>query len=368
MSEGQKPYSLLGVNLVYLTMGIVFIILGSLLQHWNFTIGILATEYGMLVLPAWLFMFLKRQSIRQAFRFKKPKLKELGLVLLAGICFIPGIAFLNSIINVWLIYGLKVTPPQIPTGQGAIAPLVTFLIAAVTPGLCEEFFFRGMILSEYEKRMTAYQAAVVTALMFGLFHYNIMNFWGPAALGLIFAWTIQVTDCFWNAMMGHMVNNSLAVIMIYATSGVSQEASKKAIEDLGNSWPLVAIIMLVFLAFIGTISGLLGLYILKMIRKDHLKVGDQLKIKNRFFDVMQTDGSRIWVSEFFQTTSENESMEWIETTDKKLFSNRDAQLINAHWQYRWDGSLFKWKEWWPVWLSVLIYIAFNGLSLYLMIA
>lgn len=357
--EEGKPYSLLSVNLLYLFMGIVFIFLGSLLQHWNFTAGILATEYGMLVLPATLFMLAKRRSIIRAFRFKMPNLTELALVLIAGICFVPSVAFLNSLVNVWLVYGFRVTLPQIPIGSSRLAPLITFLIAAATPGFCEEYFFRGMILSEYERRMTAFQAAVTTAVMFGLFHYNMMNFFGPMALGLIFAWILQVTNNFWNAMMGHMINNSLAVIMLYATSKISPEANMKAVEALGSNWPIVAALTLLGLAMISVPSAFTGMTILKHIRKRHPKQGDIIDIQGRRFTVETVKEGGLTISDSEGTA--------IETTWQKVFENKGAKYAHGHWTFNATPGVFRMKEWWPIGISVVMYFVVNALNLSMLI-
>lgn len=363
--ETTKPkLSLLPMHLLFLAMAITFIILGSILQGWNFKIGILATEFGMLVLPASIFMLVKRQSIREQFKFKAPKPMDLLKVVIAGLCFVPVVGLLNSVINLWFVYGLKITPPQIPLEEGVLAPLITFLIAAATPGFCEEFFFRGMLLTEYEKRMSAFQAALVTAILFGVFHYNIMNFFGPIALGLMFAWLMQVTGSIWTAMLGHMVNNTFAVVMLYATANLDQSQNMETFAAFGQYWPLMIMVTLIVLSVVAFPLALVSFTMLKSIRNHHLKPDDVIHIGERIFMVHTVQGEAI---QLFEETEGILSEEVIETTYKRLYNNVGVRLKTKHWNLRSEAFSFKLKEWWPILIALLMYIGVNILNIMAML-
>lgn len=363
--ETTKPkLSLLPMHLLFLAMAITFIILGSILQGWNFKIGILATEFGMLVLPASIFMLVKRQSIREQFKFKAPKPMDLLKVVIAGLCFVPVVGLLNSVINLWFVYGLKITPPQIPLEEGVLAPLITFLIAAATPGFCEEFFFRGMLLTEYEKRMSAFQAALVTAILFGVFHYNIMNLFGPIALGLMFAWLMQVTGSIWTAMLGHMVNNTFAVVMLYATANVNQSQNMETFAAFGQYWPLMIMVTLIVLSVVAFPLAFVSFTMLKSIRNHHLKPDDVILIGERIFKVYTVQGEAI---QLFEEIEGILSEEVIETTYKRLYKNVGVRLKTKHWNLRSEALSFKLKEWWPILIALLMYIGVNILNIMAML-
>lgn len=367
--------SLLPMHLLFLAMAIAFIFLGSLLQHWNFKVGILATEFGMLVLPAAVFMKIKGLSIKEQFKFNQPRPMDLLKVIVAGLCFVPLVGLANSLINLWLVYGFGITPPQIPLEEGAVGPLITFLIAALTPGFCEEFFFRGMLLTEYEKRMGSFQAAFITALLFGLFHYNIMNLLGPIVLGLIFAWVMQVTGSIFTAMLGHMVNNSVAVVMLYATAGYDQSKNMEAMMAFGNNWLLIVLMTMVMLIIIALPLGLGGIALLKSIRRHHLKPQDELSIGARNFQVHSVQGQEIKLIEISdqvhpQPMDDEGALKEatiIETTYERLLKNRGVRVTNSHWELSSFNGPFKFKVWWPVYLSVVIYVVLNIITIKTMI-
>lgn len=379
--KGHWKQGLLPVHLLFLAMAVLFLVVGSILQHWNFNIGILATEFGMLVLPASLYMIIRKNQIRTQFRFNKPKFSDLWKMVLAGIFFVPFVGLLNSLINIWLLYGLKLEAPQIPTETGILGPLITFLIAAATPGFCEEFFFRGLLLTEYEKKMGYFQAALISALLFGMFHYNLMNFFGPFALGLVFAWVMQVTNSIWTAMLGHMINNSFAVVMLYLTKGTDQAQSMKAIEQIGSLWPLMVVMTIIFLAIVAVPSAYVSTLFLRSIRKQHLKSGDRLSIGSRKFEVVAADQRDIILKEqtiqrldLSEAVGETERLdanpmeEEILTTYERLYQNKDVRLLNKHWDHKNLSFKLSLKEWWPVIICVIMYIGVNVLNVMAMMA
>ena len=356
----ESEMRLLPLHLVFIGMALLFLILGSLLQHYDFKIGILATEFGMLVIPATLYMKFRKNSIREQFKFNLPKLSDVWKMVLASLLFVPTVAFLNGMLNVWLMYGLQIEAPQIPLETGLFAPIITFLIAAATPGFCEEYVFRGLLLTEYQKKMGYFQAALISALLFGMFHYNVMNFFGPFALGLLFAWVMQVTNSIWLAMLGHMINNTMAVVLLYVNAGADPEQATQAIEQLGNLWPLAAAGALVFILLVALPTGYASVFLLKSIRKQHLKSGDQLQINDRYFIVESSEKYTLQLRERYLDGPQSAV---IDTTYAKLYQNKSVRLINRHWESRNCDYKLRLKEWWPVLICAMMYVGVNILNL-----
>lgn len=360
----KKIYSLTAMNILFVVMAMVFIVLGSLVQAWNFNIGILVTEFGMLVLPASLYMVFKKQNLRRQFRFKALPLKTALYIVLAGLCFVPLVAFANAFINLWLLYGLGMTPPEIPTQTGILGPVISFIIVSLTPGFCEEFFFRGMLMTEYEKRMGKFAAALLTAILFGLFHFNFMNLFGPMALGLIFAYTVQVTDSIWAGMLGHAVNNGFAVIMLYVTAGARDQDMSAQLAQVGAYWPIVVLFSLIMIALIALPLACLGFLLLKKIRKRHIKKGDQLLVSGVRFNVLESDGVHFTL-EPIRDELVPQSLtlpDAIETQYSKLKQNKVFQVTNRHWEKSSDEFVFRKREWWPLVVFVMLYIGVAYLS------
>lgn len=360
----EKPYGLMAMNILFVVLAVVFIVFGSLVQAWHFNIGILVTEFGILVLPATLYMLFKKQPIIQQFRFKKLPLRTGLLIVLAGLCFVPVVALANAIINMWLLYGLGMTPPEIPTESGLFGPIISFIIVSLTPGFCEEFFFRGMMMTEYEKRLGKFAAAVLTAVLFGFFHFNFMNLFGPMALGLIFAYTVQVTESIWAGMLGHAVNNGFAVVMLYLTAGAREQDLSAQLAQVGDYWPLVVVVSLVSIAIIALPLAYLGLRLLKKIRRCHIKAGDELLVSGVKFIVLDSDGLNIVLAPIKEDhVPQSLNLEdRIETHYDRLKYNKIFLVTNKHWEMEVPTFDFRISEWWPMVVFAVLYIGVAYLS------
>jgi membrane protease YdiL (CAAX protease family) len=125
-----------------------------------------------------------------------------------------GFAF--SVIN-----GLFLSMINIPEAGGVIneaavymkdySLVLQFITIAIVPAFCEEFLFRGVILSNlmpYGKGL----AIIASSVLFGLMHGNFYQFLYTTAAGIILGTLYVVTDSIWAAILMHLVNNSWSVL------------------------------------------------------------------------------------------------------------------------------------------------------------
>ena len=92
-------------------------------------------------------------------------------------------------------------------------PLVVGCLAVV-PAVCEEFAFRGFVLTGLKRRFGATRAVVATAVVFGAFHVlKDLGLWerfvGSALLGLLLGWVRVRTGSLWPGVLLHATNNAL---------------------------------------------------------------------------------------------------------------------------------------------------------------
>lgn len=85
---------------------------------------------------------------------------------------------------------------------------------ALLPGLLEEMVFRGYLLTALRRYGDRF-AVVVTAMLFGLLHGNVLQIPFAFFLGLVMGYLVVVTGNIWTAIALHMFNNGLAVVMEY---------------------------------------------------------------------------------------------------------------------------------------------------------
>ena len=73
---------------------------------------------------------------------------------------------------------------------------------------------RGFLLTAYERR-GSYRAVVIVAILFGLFHFDIMNLLGPIFLGAVFGYYVIRTDSIFAGILAHFLNNAIVVVIQY---------------------------------------------------------------------------------------------------------------------------------------------------------
>jgi len=124
-------------------------------------------------------------------------------------------------------YGCALVARHIPVLDRAIGNVLVFADEGRTPmvvattlanGLGEEIFFRGFLFGGLRRRLPFAIAAVISAAIFGAFHYT-----GPgslavlpqlAMLGLTQAWLYERSGSIYSTMAVHIINNALAFTLL----------------------------------------------------------------------------------------------------------------------------------------------------------
>lgn len=89
---------------------------------------------------------------------------------------------------------------------------VIFSIAIIAP-IFEEIVMRGIILEGFLNKYKHRTAIIVSALLFGLSHFNIPQFINAFIMGLIFGIIYYKTRSLILCIVAHMVNNVFAIII-----------------------------------------------------------------------------------------------------------------------------------------------------------
>jgi len=102
-------------------------------------------------------------------------------------------------------------------------------LVAFTPAICEEALFRGPILRGLRTRLSPLGAAVVTGLLFGLYHGDVWRFIPVAVLGFAFSAIALATDSIVPAMIAHFTNN--ACLIALARAGVGETGADLTVRQ-----------------------------------------------------------------------------------------------------------------------------------------
>ncbi len=80
----------------------------------------------------------------------------------------------------------------------------------VIPAFCEEFFFRGIVLSEYRKYGTA-NAVIVSTLCFAMLHFSLENFVIYLFTGLLLGTVTAISRSIVPSIALHLLSNTLSI-------------------------------------------------------------------------------------------------------------------------------------------------------------
>lgn len=90
-----------------------------------------------------------------------------------------------------------------------------FFIVAIVPAVSEEVMFRGYVQKSFELKMTPFKAALITAVFFGLYHFNPYGIIPLILLGLFFGYAAYKSNSIVIPMVLHFLNNFIAVALFY---------------------------------------------------------------------------------------------------------------------------------------------------------
>ena len=96
----------------------------------------------------------------------------------------------------------------------ALILLATVVLAPIV----EEMIFRTFLFGALAPRMGVFAGAIVTALLFGAVHGDLVLFPTLAALGFIAALAYAATGNLWVSIALHALNNALGAAVLVAGS------------------------------------------------------------------------------------------------------------------------------------------------------
>lgn len=229
MRYKNKP-SIFEVNLLYLLLAFGLLTLGASVQSRELYSGLLITELILILLPCLLFLKVKGSPIKEVLRLNRIGPKQILLVIGITIFTYPLAVLFQAIFIGILNIFRDLTPSGVPLPNDGIQYLISFFIIAVAPGICEEVMFRGVIMNTYGS-IGYKKSIIITALLFGMFHFNIMNFIGPTVLGLIFGIIVYKTNSLYSAIIGHIANNSIALTIGFFLNQFQEEIDEMMMDS-----------------------------------------------------------------------------------------------------------------------------------------
>lgn len=236
--------------IIYVFLGLVVVfflyqIIGGLIQYaavgedFSSTTGkliltrtiITFAQFMFILFPAIMLAYLQGDKVKETFRLKSPKVSVFALSII-------GIFVVQPFLQLFMYYQNKIIF-SLPFGQDALKALkdlfdmleastlklvtaystaefiAIVIVIAVTPAICEEFLFRGFVLSNFEKVSKRTAAIFFSGLLFALFHFHPFNLIPLAVLGIYLSFIVYHSGSIFTAIVCHFINNFISALAVF---------------------------------------------------------------------------------------------------------------------------------------------------------
>lgn len=246
MEENRKTLKVYhGIIMLILSAVCVFFvspILGANLGLY----GTLLNEILLLVLAVALTAAV-RGDFKQVFPIHKPKLSAVFGTILLWIGSFLAIMIITMIIAYFFPEEVIGVSQGLGMEFASLTFIISFVIVSISPAICEEAVFRGVIMHSFDNGKNKWIAIVVTGLIFGAFHGNIWRFVPTALLGIMLGYIVYETDNMIYGALFHAINNAMPLLSIFAMKSMySNEMFQSQMSTMTDSGiPLISIGMYV---------------------------------------------------------------------------------------------------------------------------
>lgn len=170
--------------------------------------------------------------------------KDVIVSILAGYMMIPMVLFINNVSMLFSKNYLEAASQTLLTYPF----VVQIILMAVIPALVEEFIFRGLFYGTYRK-CGVLKGALMSGLVFGLFHLNINQFCYAFVIGVVFAFLVEATGSIWSSVLAHFAINTYSITIIQllkitGTYDTMQEAAGETVVQSSSIPMLLTLAML----------------------------------------------------------------------------------------------------------------------------
>ena len=181
---------------------------------------------GQVVKAILLYFYIKRRKNTFADKYQRDYIKNEGIenplrfvgIGLGTVGF--GLILTNLIIkalqNTAILENAMELMQNAFSAQNTIQGIVVLFVVIVGAPIVEELLFRGVLFEELNRIVSDKATIILTALMFGIYHFNIIQSPNTFIMGLVLAYVYYKTRSIKAPIIIHATNNLLATMPFIA--------------------------------------------------------------------------------------------------------------------------------------------------------
>ncbi len=230
------------------------------------------SQFMFILIPVIILSLLQGNNAKKTFRLNLPKQSVLWLSILGVLVIQPTIQaymfvqnklltslpigehFINSLKE--FMDSLEATTLSLVTAHNEGEFILVAFVIAVTPAICEEFFFRGIILTNFERIMKPGKVIFMTGFVFAIFHFHPFNLLPLLLLGFFLSYAVFYSNSILTGIVIHFVNNFLSAFLVYKYGKEGFEDAKGSFAD---NYGLLLSGLVSFIIFLFILRGIKNL-------------------------------------------------------------------------------------------------------------
>ena len=242
MEEKRKSLKVYhGIIMLILAAACIFFVSPIL----GFKLGIYGTllnEILLLVLAVGLTAVV-RGDFKQVFPIRKPRLSAIFGTILLWIGSFLAIMIITMIIAYFFPQEILGVSQALGMEFASVTFIISFAIVSISPAVCEEAVFRGVVMHSFDNGKNKWVAIILTGLIFGAFHGSIWRFVPTALLGIMLGYIVYETDNMIYGALFHAINNAVPLFSIFSMKSIySNEMFQNQMSSMADvGIPLIAI-------------------------------------------------------------------------------------------------------------------------------
>jgi sodium transport system permease protein len=199
--------------ILYIIVFALLLYLGNPIQMKYKLDGVLISELLFVLLPSLLFVKYLKFDYKKTFNIRKITLKSFIATIFLSLS--SGF-FILKIVN-GIQEKIMPMPEEVKKSFELVLSnaslLKLFIVVVVSAGICEEFLFRGPILTGIRTKFNKIWTIIIVGLLFGIFHVNLYKIIPTSILGMITTFITLYTGSIFNGIIFHFLNNGFAIFL-----------------------------------------------------------------------------------------------------------------------------------------------------------
>lgn len=193
-----------------------------------------------LLLPIIIYMR-RNPGLSDTMRLNPMSIVPMFSVILLGILSAYVSSILVSFWNMLLeAIGLQYVGSDIvPTTSNQL--MVSVVMMAALPAVCEELLFRSFVLSSWESRGTWY-AIIISSILFTMMHGNLFGAPAYLLIGIVSGYLVYALNSIYAGIIYHTIYNTALLVMSYIVSGQDMAQQEAAVATMSNAAMIVLLL------------------------------------------------------------------------------------------------------------------------------